>query len=166
MSTFFSDCVPSKLKCCQCLYEKGTMQTWEKRMESYSPCYFAKHRIGSEHLYLRFYSMKDWVWSVSVWERKDENMTEKNRGILTVLFCKASARYWAPSVPILLDSRLSEVSVYMRNDDGNSREKNRVELTVLFLKASDRCWAPFSSISLSSRSSVVSVCVRKKIYKR
>ncbi len=52
-------------------------------------------------------------------------MREKNRGILTVLFFKASARYWAPSVPILLDSRLSEVSVYMRNDDANSKEKDQ-----------------------------------------
>jgi hypothetical protein len=81
--------------------------------------------------------------------------------ILTALFWKASARFLAPSSPILLSSSSSVASVYIKNDDATSRSEQRVTLTALFCNASATYFAPSSPTLFLLRLSLVSVCEKK-----
>jgi hypothetical protein len=76
-----------------------------------------------------------------VCETDDETMK------VTVLFRKASARCCAPTASILLEVRISVVSVCVRKWRCTYKIDNqRMRVTVLFRNASARCCAPTAPI--------------------
>jgi hypothetical protein len=88
-----------------------TTQTKEKRYWLY---YFSMHQLDTRSHHPRFHSLRGWVWSVSVWVRKDANDIDKRKTIWTLLFFRASARYWAPFLWIWFHPRLTAVRVFVR----------------------------------------------------
>jgi hypothetical protein len=65
------------------------------------------------------------------------------------LFCSnALARYFAPSLPMLLYLRLSVISVCKNSDWNNNRKSDANRVTSFFCKALASCRAPCESILL------------------
>ncbi len=93
--------------------------------------------------------------------RKKTKIEVGESNSFTLLFRKASAKYWVPSDPISLWKSESLVSVCVKYEYQNSRDRKRKKFTVLFFNISARYLAASTSIQFESRLSVVSVCVRK-----
>jgi hypothetical protein len=159
MSTFFSDCISSKVKCCQCLYEKGKMQTWEKRTEAYWPCYFSKHQLDIGHLRYRSCCMRDWVKSVSIWETMMQTVGKKIESSSPCYFWKRRIGVEPLSLRFhCLQGQVWSVSARERKYTNDS-DKKKI-LTLLFWRRSTRYWAAPLPILLNARLSEVKVYMR------
>jgi hypothetical protein len=92
----------------------------QKRVEELLCCVLKQQR-NFVLLGPRFRCSKDEVWLVSVWNNRDVRDREKRR--ITVLYTRALARYCAPSFAILLWTRFSNLSVYIKSVQERDTQK-------------------------------------------
>jgi hypothetical protein len=75
---------------------------WETERQRKLPYYFVKHRPDTECLQHQFgYKQGPALWE-SMLNNDGENVVDGKAMEATLLLCKALARCWAPSTPILL----------------------------------------------------------------
>jgi hypothetical protein len=114
----------------------------------YWPYYFQEHQPDIVHLRHRCCCHWDQVRLVSVWETDDTNREENHGSELTLLFWKALDRWWAPSSPMLLLLRLSEISVYLRNWRYKQGRKSRIRTHFVILESIGQVVSSFFSNSI------------------
>jgi len=137
---------------------RGTLRNKRNRC---SPYYFVKHRPDIQFLCLWFYCRKCLMSEVSVWQSAYRNIWYKDIKTFTLLFRKTSARYWAPSSPMLFMPKFIEVSVCVEKWRWKL-EGWRIRPTVLVNKASAKYRAPSGPIQLATNMSFWSVCVESE----
>jgi hypothetical protein len=108
---FSADVVPTKIQRDECLCWMIIVDMWSIRRKVILPCYSVMHEPNVVLLQHRYRCTEDTVWWESMFKDNCRYVTDEERTCLTLLFCNAWARCFAPSEPILFVRRFKHVSV-------------------------------------------------------
>jgi hypothetical protein len=110
---FSTDIVPVKIESGECLYWSIMVYIQSIRRQVVLPYCCVVLEPDVVLLHHRYCSSQDWEWWVSILVDNGVYAVNQETSCHTVLLCSAWARCCAPSAPILFQSRLRVVSVYI-----------------------------------------------------